>query len=644
MLAFFRRRKWIWVVLIAVFSVALVVTLIPAQLGTGGFAWGDVARVGGQDISAAEFQEEFHNYVDQMGSGLTVDVLLQLGLDSQVVETLIDRRVMIAEAERYGLDATPGEVEAAILGIPELQENGVFIGLERYRELLTANGLSVADFERGVRNDVLVQKLYAFLTDPMTVSLEDAEAEYRYANEQVAIDYFVIDGPALESRVEMADPEQRAYYEENAARYTVPEKRRADYVFVDTIRIRAEAEITEDEILAYYNERIDDYRIQPRVSAQHILFRTQGRGPEEIAEIRDRAAEIAGRARAGEDFAELARQYSEDTGSAPLGGELPTFGPGEMVPAFERAAFELDNGTVSDPVETAFGIHVIRVIDNQRERVQSVDEVRIGIESIIRFEKAADIAAGQAQAIAVALVGNPDVDTVAEEYGAIVRSTDLLARGDVYNGLSDTAALENQIFSLEVDEVGRAVEVANGHVIPVLREIQETRPATYEEALEDVTEDLRVQMAEDLASAARDEVERLVAEGASVEDAAAGVGLDVVASGPLTRESSLPEFGSTAELDNTLFSTDLGTTAAPVTVAGRTIVFAVRERPALDEVAMGETLPDLQAQLLGDKKLGFVAAYALDVKARMERDGDIWKADPDRLAEVAEMALIGHAH
>ena len=644
MLAFFRRRKWIWVVLIAVFSVALVVTLIPAQLGTGGFAWGDVARVGGQDISAAEFQEEFHNYVDQMGSGLTVDVLLQLGLDSQVVETLIDRRVMIAEAERYGLDATAGEVEAAILGIPELQENGVFIGLERYRELLTANGLSVADFERGVRNDVLVQKLYAFLTDPMTVSLEDAEAEYRYANEQVAIDYFVIDGPALESRVEMTDPEQRAYYEENAARYTVPEKRRADYVFVDTIRIRAEAEITEYEILAYYNERIDDYRIQPRVSAQHILFRTQGREPEEIAEIRDRAAEIAGRARAGEDFAELARQYSEDTGSAPLGGELPTFGPGEMVPAFERAAFELDNGTVSDPVETAFGIHVIRVIDNQRERVQSVDEVRIGIESIIRFEKAADIAAGQAQAIAVALVGNPDVDAVAEEYGAIVRSTDLLARGDIYNGLSDTAALENQIFSLEVDEVGRAVEVANGHVIPVLREIQETRPATYEEALEDVTEDLRVQMAEDLASAARDEVERLVAEGASVEEAAAGVGLEVVASGPLTREGSLPEFGSTAELDNTLFSTDLGTTAAPVTVAGRTIVFAVRERPALDEVAMGETLPDLQAQLLGDKKLGFVAAYALDVKARMERDGDIWKADPDRLAEVAEMALIGHAH
>ncbi len=644
MLAFFRRRKWIWVVLIAVFSVALVVTLIPAQLGTGGLAWGDVARVGGQDITAAEFQESFHAYVDQMGSGLTLDVLLQLGLDAQVVESLIDQYVMIAEAERYGLDATPGEVEAAILGIPELQENGVFIGLDRYRELLAANGLTVADFERGIRDDVRVQKLYALLTDPMTVSLEDAESEYRYANEQVAIDYFVVDGPALESRVETTEEEQRAYYEENSARYTVPEMRRAEYVFVDTIRIRAEAEVTEDEILAYYNERIDDYRIQPRVAAQHVLFRTQGRSPEEIAEIRNRAAEVAERARSGEDFAELAREYSEDTGSAPFGGELPAFGPGEMVPAFERAAFELDSGAVSDPVETDFGIHVIRVNDNQRERVQSVDEVRIGVESIIRFEKGADIAAAQAQAVAVALVGNPDVAAVAEEYGADVRETDLLARGDVYNGLSDTAALENQIFSLEVDEVGRSVEVANGHVIPILREVQETRPATYEEAVDDVSEDLRVQLADDLATAARGDVERLVADGASLEEAAAAVGLDVVASGPLAREGSLPEFGSTAELDNTLFSIAAGTTAAPVTVAGRTIVFAVRERPPLDEEAMRQSLPDLQTQLLADKKLGFVAAYAIDVKARMERDGDIWKADPGRLADVAEMALIGHAH
>ena len=643
MLAFFRRRKWIWVVLISIFSIALIVTLIPANLGPQVFVAGNVAEVGSEVVTAAEFQTAYHNYMDQIGADLTPEMLLAFGFDNQVIESLIDQYVMIAEARRLGLEVTPGEIQTAILSTDAFQENGAFIGLQRYRDLLVQNGLTVAEFEDSVRDQVLMGKLQAFLTEPMAVSLDEVELEYRYSNEQVVLDYFVIDPPALESQVGMTEEEMRAYYEANAARYVIPEKRRAEYLFVDTVRIRTDAELTEDEMRAYYDERIGDYRIEPRVSAQHILFRTQGKTPEEVAEIRELATDIAERAKAGEDFAELARGYSEDT-SAEFGGDLGSFGPGQMVPQFETAAFALGAGATSDPVETEFGIHVIRVNEKQEERTQTFEEVEIGIDSILRFEKAIDIAAISAQAIAVALVSNSDTAAVAEEYEADVRETEFLARGDVYNGLSDTAALENLIFSLAVDEVGTAVEVANGHVIPILREIQESRPATYEEATEDVADDLRIEKAGELAVSTREEVEQLIADGASLEDAANAAGLSVLTSASLTRDGSIPEFGSTTELDSQAFTLEPGVTATPVTVAGRTIAFAVRERDELDEDAMLTLLPVLRTELLNLRKSQFITAYATDVKQRMVRDGDIWRVDPERLAEVAEAAMIGHVH
>ena len=643
MLAFFRRRKWIWVVLISIFSIALIVTLIPANLGPQVFVAGNVAEVGSEVVTAAEFQTAYHNYMDQIGADLTPEMLLAFGFDNQVIESLIDQYVMIAEARRLGLEVTPGEIQTAILSTDAFQENGAFIGLQRYRDLLVQNGLTVAEFEDSVRDQVLMGKLQAFLTEPMAVSLDEVELEYRYSNEQVVLDYFVIDPPALESQVGMTEEEMRAYYEANAARYVIPEKRRAEYLFVDTVRIRTDAELTEDEMRAYYDERIGDYRIEPRVSAQHILFRTQGKTPEEVAGIRELATDIAERAKAGEDFAELARGYSEDT-SAEFGGDLGSFGPGQMVPQFETAAFALGAGATSDPVETEFGIHVIRVNEKQEERTQTFEEVEIGIDSILRFEKAIDIAAISAQAIAVALVSNSDTAAVAEEYEADVRETEFLARGDVYNGLSDTAALENLIFSLAVDEVGTAVEVANGHVIPILREIQESRPATYEEATEDVADDLRIEKAGELAVSTREEVEQLIADGASLEDAANAAGLSVLTSASLTRDGSIPEFGSTTELDSQGFTLEPGVTATPVTVAGRTIAFAVRERDELDEDAILTLLPVLRTELLNLRKSQFITAYATDVKQRMVRDGDIWRVDPERLAEVAEAAMIGHVH
>jgi peptidyl-prolyl cis-trans isomerase D len=646
MLNFFRRQhsrlKWIWIVVIAVFSVTLVTLYIPITEVTHINVSSNVASVGSEVVTAREFQSVYHGYVDQLGSEMTPELLEALGYDISVLDAIIDEYVMIAEAKRLGLQLSPRELQRAILENVNFQEAGSFIGLERYRTLIESNGITVVEFEDSLRNQILVQKMYEFVTAPMTLTDHEVEKEYRYSNETATLEYFIIDGPAVADQVEPGDEELRMYFEENASTYTVPEKRQARYVFINTTDVSEQIEVSEDELRDYYNRGITEYQIDPSVTAQHLLFRTQEATLEEVAAIRQTAMEVLERARAGEDFAELAREFSEDS-SANFGGDLGAFGPGQMVPAFETAAFALDAGEVSDLVTTEFGIHIIKVNEKQDARTLPFDDVRASIESAVRFDRAEAVAAQRAQAVAVALVESDDVDQIAGEYGATVQDTELMARGDVFNGLSDTAALETMIFSLDLNETGTAVAVANGHVIPIVTRIEESRPATFEEAAEDVETDLRTERATELAAELTAEVGSLLSDGGSLADAADAAALMIMTTDPITREGSIPGFGTTTEMDPQIFSIDIGVPADPVSVAGRTIAFQVVAREQVDPEVMDELLPAMRQQLLDMRKSQFFSAYSTDARARMERDGEI-SINEGVLARAAQAAVIGHNH
>ena len=626
MLNFFRRQqsrlKWIWIAVIFIFSVTLVTLYIPVgDLGTVTLT-NDVADVGGEVVTAEEFQTAYRNYLNQMRSQMTPEMMQAFRFETQIVNALIDQYVMVAEAKRLGLDVSAAEIERTVLQNPIFQESGAFIGLARYESVLLQNNLTVAQFESSIRNQILTGKLHSFLTAAATVSDEDVETEYRNRNEKVKLDYFVIDGPKFEDDVQLTADEQREYFEKNLARYNIPEKRQARYVFIDTIKIRTEMEVSEDELLAYFREHEQEYRIEARVRAQHILWKTQDKTPAEVEEIRQRATDVVRRAKDGEDFSELAREHSEDT-SASVGGDLGSFGPGQMVPEFERVAFNLGEGGTSDLVETEFGIHIIRVNEKEEARIRPFEEVRAGIESIVKFRTAADLAAVTAQSVAVDLVGNPDFEAVAETHGGTVRETGPVGSGGSFPGLEETAELESRIFSLALNEIGTAVPVKDGFAIPIVTEIQEAHAAAFEEAADQVEEDLRAEKARELADEKATEVEQLLEAGRSLEAAGRAVSLEIQTSEMLTRDGSIGEFGSTSELDDQLFSLELETPGKPVTAAGKTIAFVVTEKEEVDLEQLQAGFDDLHAELLGTKRNQLFDAYSREVRKRMEREGDI---------------------
>ena len=640
MLAFFRRQKWLWVVLIAIFSFALIISLVPmtGTLDHVHFTT-DVARVGTEAVSAVEFQNAYYNAVNQMGAGVTPEILEAIGFETQIVDQLINQYAMIAEAKRLGLDVSAAEIERSILENPSFrEENGAFIGLTRYQDLLIQNGYTVVDFEGLIRNELLMAKLFSYLTAAATVSDEDIEAEYRYQNERAQLDYLVLDGASLGGQVELTDDELDQHYQTNIARYNVPEKRRARYVHIDTLRIQNGLELPEDEVLEYYEERQQEYSIPASARAQHILFQTLDKTDEEIEEIRSRALEVLDRAQSGEDFGDLAREFSEDP-SAAAGGDIGTFGPGLMPPEFEIAAFGLGVGGTSDLVETEFGMHIIRVNEKEEERTRPLEEVRASIESILKSQEAAIQAAALSQRVAVALVGDDDLETVAEAHGAEVRETGLMMQGEPFDGLFETAELELRLFSMSLNEIGTAVSVGNGYVVPTLVEIEPSRRSTFEEAADQVRNELIAERASELATERTVELREMVDEGESLETIASAIGLEIETSEMITRDGSIDAFGATSELDAQIFSLDPGVMGTPVTIGGRTIAFLVREREDVDPEALEAVSDDLREELLTLKRSQLFDSYGQEVRTRMEQDGEIEVDDA-----LVEEILSGTGH
>ena len=626
MLDFFRRQKsnlrWIWIILIGVFSVTLVTMYIPAgDLGNVSLTT-DVAEVGDESVSAREFQTAYRNYLNQVRSQLTPELIQAFQFDQQIVNSLVDEYVMVAEAKRLGLDVSAAEIQRMILESPIFLEGDSFIGLERYETVLLQNNLTVQEFESNVRNQILLDKLFSFLTSPASVSDEEVENEYRNRNETVQLDYFVVNPPDFEDDVELSAEAQQEFFESNLARYTMPERRSARYIYIDTVKIRTEMEPLEGELLAYYEENRADYALPARVRAQHILFKTEGMTPEETAAIRDSATDVVMRAKSGEDFGDLAREFSQDT-SASNGGDLGYFGTGQMVPEFENVAFNLGVGGTSDLVETDFGIHIIRVNEREDQRIRPFEEVRIAIESLVMFRQAADSAAQIAQSIAVELLNNDDFEAVARARGTEIRETGLIARGEGLEEFTDKVELESQIFGLQEGAVGSAIAVNNGYVIPSVVEIQPAHQAAFEEVADDVSEDLRTEKARELAAERAEEIRSGLAEGQSFQAVASTAGLEIKSSEALTRGGSIEEFGSTSTLDRQIFSLDTGVPGTPVTVAGKTIAFVVTDKQEVDPVLMQTGFDELHTELLFRKKDQLFAAYNREVRKRMEDDGEI---------------------
>src|SRR5215813_5880327 len=638
MLDFMRRQrsslKWVWVILIFIFSVSLILLYIPAGDLPNVTVSNDVASVGSESISAREFQTAYRTYVDRMRGQITPEMMRAFHFERQILDNLVTQHVVLEEAKRLGLDVTPAEVEQKILENSVFRENGVFIGRARYEQILAQNNFTVEDFESAMSNEILRDKLRSFVTASVNVTDKDAEEEYKRRNEKAKIDYFVIDAAKLDNKVAVSEKDERDYYEKNKAKYTIPEKRKAKYVFFESLKLRSEIKVTDDELRQYYEQHKDEYTLPERVKAQHILFKTQGKTPEEIEKIKEKARGVLERAKKGEDFGALAKQYSEDS-TASAGGDLGDFGRGQMVPEFEKAAFSMGVGAISDLVQTQFGIHIIKVNGKQERRERPFEEMKEAVRPIVETRKAEQRGSELAQQAAVDLVSNKDLDAVAKKCNAQVKETPLIEPGQPIPELGNAAELYRRMFTMNKGEIGTALQVDRGYVVPQVVDIVAAHPASFEEAQDKVAVDVKAEKTKELAAAKAKQAEEMFKSGKDLATTAKAVEAEIKTSDLVTRGSSIPEFGSIGELDKEVFSLPIGKPGTPLSVSGKTIAFAVKERQAINPDDMKKSLDSVRSEILPQRRDLYFTAYIQDVRKKMESNKKI-KINDSVVTQIAQ--------
>jgi peptidyl-prolyl cis-trans isomerase D len=640
MLDFMRRRrstlKWVWVFLIFIVCVTLVTLYIPLGDLPNVSITNDVASIGGDSITAREFQAAYRSYVDRVRGQINPEMLRAFRFDKQIMESLVIRHVITEEAKHLGLNVGAAEIEQRILENPVFRENGAFVGQSRYQAVLAQNNLTIDDYESSVANEILSDKLKSFITAAVTVSDKDVEEEYRRRNEKARLDYFVIDAAKLEDKVTATDQDLRDYYEKNKAKYNVSEKRKAKYIFLESLKLRPEIKAGDDELRQYYEQHKNDYTLPERIKAQHILFKTQGKTPEEIEKIKEKASGVLDRAKKGEDFGALAKQFSEDAGAS-TGGDLGDFRRGEsrMGPEFERAAFSLGEGAISDLVQTPAGIHIIKVTGKQEARERPLEELKEGIRSIVETRKAEQKASDLAQQAAVDLVNNKNLEAVAMKFGAQVRETPLIESGQPIPELGNAADLDRKMFTMGKDEIGTAIQVDRGYVVPQVVEIVAAHPASFEEAQAKVTPDVKVEKAKQLAAEKTKQIEDSIKSGKDLATTAKAAGAEIKTSDLLIRSASLPEFGPIAELDNEMFSLPIGKPGTPVTVSGKTLAFVVKERQQINPEEMKKAMEMVRGEILPERREQYFNAYIQEVRKKMETNKQI-RINESVMSQIAQ--------
>ncbi len=625
MLDIMRRKKRLKIILwLVIVSLALGMLLFFVPGGNMGGVAVDTsaATVDGSSIPMDDlvraYRRTVENYKARAGGNLDPEILKSMGISRQVLESLIAARVIQIIAKRTGVEVTADEIRKGIETHPNLQDQGKFIGIDRYKALLAANNISVTDFEDEMRHLILRGKLREILTDSLEVSDRELRDEFSRENQRTQVDYAILNKEAFKQRLKPAESDLQAYFDANKDAYRIKEKRRAQYLLIPFAEILPKIEVAEQEILREWSLSPHEETLE----ASHILFGVDD--PSKEAEVRSRAEEVLKRVQAGDDFTELAKKYSEDSGSASQGGYLGTIQRGQTVKEFEDAAFSLNPGEVSGLVRTQFGYHIILV---SRRDTPTLESSRDSLMATIRQRKAEDLAKLKAEEAARLAEKEKDLSIVSKnlDIAAEAKETSLFKNDDSAFEIGLSQALMNEIFRLrEIGSIGKVVEHSLGYAIPKLTELQMAKPGDFSLSRDRVVHDYSESKAKEQMEAEARRLSEEARKQGSLEKAAKTMGLTIQTSQEFKlTEAPAPELGLNSAFNSAAFDLEPGGVSGPIPIGERIAVLQVKSRSPFDESAFQEEKAAIRERLLQSIQEPYFEEYVRRITEELEKTGKI---------------------
>jgi len=635
--------------LLTIICAAMAITLIPGGLGSdvvglGGPGQGVVASVAGEPVTTVEVQREARQMLrQQFPRGGEQATMLLPYFAERAAQNLISRQAIIAEAQRVGLRVTDDEVR------DELQHGrysatffpgGNFVGQQKYEAILQGADLSVPLFEQTIKKDILLDKLHNLITGSALVSDAEVQQEFVKQNVKVKFEYAVLRKDDLLKQIQPNEAELKAFYERNKATYnnSIPEKRKLRYVVLDMAKIQAETAVSREDLQVYYDQHKDDYRVPEQVSVSHILIKTplpgadgkvDGKG---VEEARKKADDVLKQVKAGGNFAELAKKYSEDPGSGKNGGSLGFIGRGRTVPEFEKAAFSLAKSSTSDLVQSSYGFHIIRVDDKQAAHVKTLDEVKDQIEESIKQQKAAQAVTNQVNAL-LGQARSAGLEKAAAAKGLQVVSTDFVSRTDTLPGIGNSPQFMGAVFGQAEKAPPDQVQLPQGYAVFEVEAIKPPATPSFDEIRGRVESEFKNERVAALLSQKTQELSDRAKAEHDLKKATKEAGDTVKTSDLVQPDGQVPDIGSMAGSAAVAFSMKPGEISGPISNGTTGVVLSILERQEPSQQDFEAKKDQIRDTLLLNKQQEMFGLFVTNLRAQLEKAGKI-KINQDEMKNL----------
>ncbi len=533
---------------------------------------GAVAKVGSSKITRQEYDLAHRRQIEQLrqmlGDRFDAALLDSDAARAQILDGLISQHALLAEANAKRIAVPDGQLRRAIVGIPGLAGPDGRFDMERYRQLLRAQGKNEQIFEAEMRADLALQALPEAISQTAFVPASLVDRMIGLGEQTREVRELRFRTEDFVAKVQPTDAQLNDYYERNAQAFELPENARVEYLVLSSEAVAGRIEVSEQDARAYYEQNKARYATAEQRRASHILIELpSGADGARKQAARERAAALRERLLGGADFATLAKAESQDSGSAAAGGDLGFFTRETMVKPFADAAFGMKVGETSDVVESEFGFHVIRLTEIKPASERGFEAVRASIEAEIRSQQAATRFAEAAETFSNLVYEQADtLEPAAQRFGLKVLSADEVRR-NATPALPREHPLNNPrllaaLFSADSISARRnteAVDIGNGTLAAA--RIVEHRPARRQ-PFAAVKEQVRQLVVHDEAHKLALEAGRSRLEALRRGEAAGDLGAARTvsrAAGPELPQAGIDAvFGAAAEPLPALVGTDLG--------------------------------------------------------------------------------------
>lgn len=539
-----------------------IIILVFVFWGIGNFNDRDysnvVAVVNGQPIVASEFEKAYRGAEDlllRQNPGLTREQLEKANLGRQVLNDLIQQMLLEQEGHRAGIDVSPIELRKQAEGMKIFQDEQGKFDPQAYTRVLEAQRISPAEFEKNLGSELLRGKVYEMVTAPVWVDSDEARKRYNFNRERRILDYIFLPASEFMDKAAPDQEEARKYYEENKPLFAEPARVEIEYISVSPEHLAKPDEIGEEEARSWYQANPGKFAVPERVKASHILVPlTADADDAALKKANEKIAAASASLAAGTAFAAVADKFNLPA-AAGKGGELGWIERGQTVPEFEKAAFSLKPGEISQPVRSPFGLHLIKIDEKEAGGTKPFESVMEEARKGAAIDRAADRLHETLDAlIEDNILQKPMADSAAR-YGLEVKKSGLLDEAALVQKLGLSPESAQALLAATKDApIDTALDAGKEYLVARVLENSPAGSRPYENVQSLIAETLKNEKA--LAAAMKKATEILAELPAKSAEEAKRLGMKE--SAPIGREEALPGFNANPAFDGAVFTANAG--------------------------------------------------------------------------------------